>query len=92
KSFWPIVAAVGLGVGFVGYCIYFDQKRRNAPEFREKLKAKRKKQKQHTSHSNEDFTIDSSNPEEMRRYFLEQIQRGEDCLSRGDLDNGVDHL
>ncbi|CAF4746423.1 unnamed protein product [Rotaria sp. Silwood2] len=28
----------------------------------------------------------------MRRYFLEQIQQGEDCLSRGDLDNGVDHL
>jgi import receptor subunit TOM20 len=44
----------------------------------------------------------------MRRYFLEQVQRGEDCLSRGknlhfsyliristnigDLDNGVDHL
>jgi len=39
KAFWPIVAAVSLGVGFVGYCVYFDQKRRSAPEFREKLKA-----------------------------------------------------
>lgn len=39
KSFWPMVAAVGLGVGFLGYCVYFDQKRRSAPEFREKLKA-----------------------------------------------------
>ncbi|CAF0896401.1 unnamed protein product [Rotaria sordida] len=93
KAFWPIVAAVSLGVGFLGYCVYFDRKRRSAPEFREKLKAKRKKQKQHTGGgSGERFTINSSDPEEMRRYFLEQIQQGEDCLSRGDLDNGVDHL
>ena len=39
KSYWPLVAAVGLGVGFVSYCLYFDQKRRNAPDFREKLRA-----------------------------------------------------
>lgn len=39
KAFWPLVAAVSLGVGFVGYCFYFDKKRRSAPEFREKLKA-----------------------------------------------------
>ncbi len=39
KAFWPIVAAVSLGVGFVGYCVYFDHKRRSAPEFRQKLKA-----------------------------------------------------
>ncbi|CAF1007048.1 unnamed protein product [Rotaria sp. Silwood1] len=92
KAFWPLVAAVSLGVGFLGYCVYFDRKRRSAPEFREKLKAKRKKQKQGTGGSNEKFNINSNDPEEMRRYFLEQIQQGEDCLSRGDLDNGVDHL
>ncbi len=39
KAFWPLVAAASLGVGFVGYCVYFDRKRRSAPEFREKLKA-----------------------------------------------------
>lgn len=37
KAFWLLVA--GVGVGFAGYCFYFDQKRRNAPDFREKLKA-----------------------------------------------------
>ncbi|CAF0812580.1 unnamed protein product [Adineta steineri] len=95
RTFWPLVAAVGLGVSFVGYCVYFDRKRRSAPDFPEKLKAKRKKQQQRgggggnsSSHSD----LDTSNPEDMRRYFLEQIQQGEDCLSRGDLDNGVDHL
>lgn len=39
RAFWPLVAAVSLGVGFLGYCVYFDRKRRSAPEFREKLKA-----------------------------------------------------
>ncbi|CAF0761949.1 unnamed protein product [Adineta ricciae] len=90
KTLWPLVAAVGLGVSFVGYCVYFDRKRRNAPDFSEKLKAKRRKQKQtvDTSQSH----VNTGDPDEMRRYFLEQIQQGEDCLSRGDLNNGVDHL
>jgi import receptor subunit TOM20 len=34
-----LIAAVagGVGLAFVGYCIYFDQKRRNDPEFKRKL-------------------------------------------------------
>ncbi|CAF0830113.1 unnamed protein product [Rotaria sordida] len=90
KTFWPLVAAVGLGVSFVGYCMYFDRKRRNAPDFIEKLKAKRQKQK--LSSGNSRNNINMSNPESMRQYFLEQIQYGEDCLSRGDFDNGIEHL
>jgi hypothetical protein len=27
-----------LGAAFIGYCIYFDQKRRSDPDFRKKLK------------------------------------------------------
>ncbi|CAF0729956.1 unnamed protein product [Adineta ricciae] len=80
KTLWPLVAAVGLGVSFVGYCVYFDRKRRNAPDFSEKLKAKRRKQKQTVDISQSH--VNTSDPDEMRRYFLEQIQQGEDCLSR----------
>ena len=33
----------GLGAAaFLGYCIYFDRKRRSHPEFRRKLREKRK--------------------------------------------------
>ncbi|CAF3351041.1 unnamed protein product [Rotaria sp. Silwood1] len=74
KTLWPLVAAVGLGISFVGYCVYFDRKWRSAPDFIEKLK------------------MDMSNLEIMRRYFLEQVQRGEDCLSCGDIDNGIEYL
>ncbi|CAF0860191.1 unnamed protein product [Didymodactylos carnosus] len=91
KSYWTLALGV-LGISFVGYCVYFDHKRRSAPEFREKLKAKRRKQKQKSSQHQDESSIDVTNPEEMKQFFLEQIEKGEDCLSRGDLDAGVEHL
>ena len=37
--FWPL----GIGAAaFLGYCVYFDNKRRSAPDFRAKLKEKRR--------------------------------------------------
>ena len=32
------VAAAGVGLCFIGYCIYFDRKRRSDPFFRQKLR------------------------------------------------------
>jgi import receptor subunit TOM20 len=32
------IAAAGAGICFLGYCIYFDKKRRSDPDFRQKLK------------------------------------------------------
>ncbi|CAF4672683.1 unnamed protein product [Rotaria sp. Silwood1] len=87
KTLWPLVAAVGLGISFVGYCVYFDRKWRSAPDFIEKLKVKRQKNSQMLEEE-----MDMSNLEIMRRYFLEQVQRGEDCLSCGDIDNGIEYL
>ena len=37
---WPGIAAV------IGYCIYFDHKRRSHPDFKKKLREKRRKLKQ----------------------------------------------
>lgn len=46
-------AAVGIAVGiagiFVGYCFYFDQKRRSDPDFKKKLRER--KSKLYCSHS-----------------------------------------
>ena len=123
KTLWPLVAAVGLGVGFVGYCVYFDRKRRNAPDFSEKLKASQCRVNLHTSVAclifafrtkktetnswyitksckgsylpvrfgvfDRLFQVNTSDPDEMRRFFLEQIQQGEDCLSRGTLNSFI---
>ena len=32
------IAAASAGIGFVLYCIYFDRRRRNDPNFKQKLK------------------------------------------------------
>ncbi|CAF0792694.1 unnamed protein product [Didymodactylos carnosus] len=93
KSYWALALGV-LSVSFVGYCVYFDHKRRSAPEFREKLKEKRRKQKQKPLLNQDDSSVevDITNAEEMKRFFLIQIQKGEERLSQGDLDAGVEHL
>ena len=34
-------AVAGAGLCFLGYCIYFDNKRRNHPDFKKKLKERK---------------------------------------------------
>ena len=34
----PTLIAASAGIAFVGYCIYFDRKRRSAPDFKRKLR------------------------------------------------------
>lgn len=33
----PIAIAGGLGLAFIGYCVYFDHKRRSHPDFKKNL-------------------------------------------------------
>lgn len=87
-------AAVGIAVGiagiFVGYCVYFDQKRRSDPEFKKKLRARRlAKQKMREANSR---IPDLKDHQTAQKFFLEQIELGEELLSRGDEEGGVEHL
>lgn len=100
KSTFGIFAGVA-GTLFIGYCIYFDRKRRNDPLFRQKLKEKRSKQKKTpggrgprgtTSSSSEIPLPDLKDPEAVQKFFLEQVQLGEELLAQGDFENGVEHL
>ena len=45
------VAAAGVGLCFIGYCIYFDRKRRSDPFFRQKLRE--------STHMNLNLTADT---------------------------------
>lgn len=87
--------AVGLaGTLFLGYCVYFDQQRRKDPLFKKKLRDRRQKAQQSSSRSH---TLggpipDMSDHEAMQRFFLQQIQLGEELLAAGDLEAGVEHL
>merc|ERR1712079_96024 len=83
----------GLGAAaFLGYCIYFDHKRRSAPDFKEKLKAKRKKAAQDKAGGSKFALPNFSDQEAIQKFFLQEVQLGEELLAQGDVENGVEHL
>uniref|UniRef100_UPI00398EE1DB mitochondrial import receptor subunit TOM20 homolog n=1 Tax=Pristiophorus japonicus TaxID=55135 RepID=UPI00398EE1DB len=85
--------AVGIcGALFVGYCIYFDRKRRNDPNFKKRLQERRRMQRQPTKGNGISGLPDQKDAEGMQAFFLEEIQLGEEFLSQGDYEIGVTHL
>ncbi|CAH8454242.1 unnamed protein product [Schistosoma turkestanicum] len=92
RGVFPYVA-VGAGIIFVGYCIYFDKKRRSHPDFWKNLKKKRMEQKALEAQNSSSFPLPPVNDQAaMQKFFLEQIQKGEAALSMGFLDEGVNHF
>ncbi|CAH1791247.1 unnamed protein product [Owenia fusiformis] len=90
-----IVAATGLA--FVGYCVYFDRKRRSDPLFKQKLRERRRKNnkggkgKSSSSGGTSQFP-DLRDTDAMQKFFLEEVQLGEQLLGEGDIEGGVEHL
>ncbi|KAL5108844.1 hypothetical protein TcWFU_004384 [Taenia crassiceps] len=86
------VTLAGAVVGFLGYCIYFDRKRRGDPEFRTKL-AKRRQARALAAQKAAMAVLPSmDDPRAVHRFFLEQIQQGENALSTGCIDEAVRHF
>ncbi|KAK2874694.1 hypothetical protein Q8A67_021847 [Cirrhinus molitorella] len=85
--------AAGLGAAlFVGYCIYFDRQRRSDPNYKNKLRERRKKQKAAQEKAGLSRLPDLKDAEAVQKFFLEEIQLGEELLAQGDYEKGVDHL
>jgi len=89
KSAWGMAAGLG-GLLFVGYCIYFDQKRRNDPNFKKKLR-ERRRQKRLAKVTGTNMP-DLRDQEAVQKFFLSEVQLGEDLLSQGDVEGAVEHL
>ncbi|KAI5743459.1 hypothetical protein M8J77_018433 [Diaphorina citri] len=88
-----VVTAVAVGAAVVvGYCLYFDKKRRSDPLFKEKLKERRRKNRELLQQKNKRGIPDLKDHSAVQQYFLQEIQLGETLLAAGDLDNGVEHL
>ncbi|GLG95842.1 Mitochondrial import receptor subunit TOM20-like protein [Gryllus bimaculatus] len=99
--------AIGIAAGicgtlFIGYCIYFDRKRRSDPNFKRKLRetnevyelnniAGRKARKAATKMSGTKLP-DLKDHEAVQSFFLREVQLGEELLAQGDLEGGVEHL
>uniref|UniRef100_A0A8C6T0T7 Translocase of outer mitochondrial membrane 20 n=1 Tax=Neogobius melanostomus TaxID=47308 RepID=A0A8C6T0T7_9GOBI len=86
-----VVAGV-CGALFLAYCIYFDRKRRSDPNFKHKLRERRKNKKCSTDRSGLAKLPDLKDAEAVQKFFLEEIQLGEELLSQGEFEKGVDHL
>nr|XP_055026972.1 translocase of outer mitochondrial membrane 20 [Misgurnus anguillicaudatus]XP_055026973.1 translocase of outer mitochondrial membrane 20 [Misgurnus anguillicaudatus] len=86
------IAAGVCGAMFIGYCIYFDRKRRSDPNFKTRLRERRQKQKAAVETSGLGQLPDLKDAGAVQKFFLEEIQLGEELLAQGDFEKGVDHL
>jgi import receptor subunit TOM20 len=87
--------AVGIAVGiagiFVGYCFYFDQKRRSDPDFKKKLRERRRTKKQAQKVPSSKMP-DLRDHELVQKFFLQEVQLGEEMLACGEIEGGIEHL
>ena len=86
-----IVAGLALAAG-VGYCVYFDRKRRNDPLFKQKLKARREQAASAKKNASKIALPNLNDPASVQAFLFEQIQLGEQCIAAGDNEQAVEHL
>ena len=87
-----VAIAGGLGLAFIGYCFYFDRKRRSDPEFRQKLMEKRMRQRQARADQDSSKYPDLTDETAIQSFFMSEIALGEQLMGLGDIENGIEHL
>jgi len=84
-----ILCSAVASTAFVGYCIYFDHKRRNDPQFRTKLRERRQQAAAMLGH----FAWPNlTNPEDVKQFFLFQIEKGDQLVTEGQIEEGTDYM
>ncbi|CAB0041295.1 unnamed protein product [Trichogramma brassicae] len=86
------IASIAVGVAglFVGYCFYFDQKRRLDPEFKNKLRERRRAKKEALKSNSEIPNL--KDHDVVQKFFVQEVELGEKLLAQGDLEGGTEHL
>lgn len=83
------IAAGVAGTLFLGYCIYFDRKRRADPEYKMKVHERRRLNRKSQNAARNACLNDY---EALQRYFAQEINLGETLIASGEFENGVVHL
>lgn len=94
KSFMGVTAFVA-GSCFLGYCLYFDKKRRSDPDYRKKVHERREKARQQLAVSKKNGRInvaDLKDPVALERYFMQELILGEKDIEHDRVDSGIQHL
>lgn len=82
---------VACGVGFLAYCLYFDYRRRNAPDYREKVRARRERERKAKEEEDIELPPDN-NKEAVEKFFIREIEIGEELMQAGEVDRATKHL
>ncbi|GMT24724.1 hypothetical protein PFISCL1PPCAC_16021 [Pristionchus fissidentatus] len=96
KNNLGVVASIA-GAAVVGFAIYYDNKRRTAPDYKDKIRQKRREKaaKRGNSGGSSMGNIDvpnPMNPTDMQSFFLQEVQLGEELMAAGNLDEGAEHI
>ncbi|CAH0393569.1 unnamed protein product [Bemisia tabaci] len=87
------IAAGICGTVFIGYCLYFDSQRRKDPNFKKKLRERRKAAKNSSStHAGKTPLPDLKDSEAVSKFFIQEVKTGEESLGRGEVAEAVEHL
>ncbi|KAI1717645.1 MAS20 protein import receptor domain-containing protein [Ditylenchus destructor] len=89
----PLVAVAGAaGIGFIGYCIYFDRKRRSDPNYKQKIRQNRMAKLESQSVTSNTAFPDPRDQAAMQKFFFEEISLGEQLMNEGSVEEGVIHM
>ncbi|KAI0978644.1 hypothetical protein GJ496_000527 [Pomphorhynchus laevis] len=87
--------AFACGVSFLGYCVYFDQKRRSAPDFKEKLIIKRleaAERKQNSTKLSIDFELpDITCTDSMHNFLTSNITLADTAYASSDFSSAGEY-
>lgn len=83
---------IACGVGFLAYCLYFDHKRRNAPDYKDKVKARRVQEREDKEKEGEIELPPCDDKTAIERFFVKEIEIGEELIQAGEIDKAVVHL
>lgn len=78
-------------MGFLAYCAYFDRYRRNAPDYKDKVRARRERNRKAREASDIELPQEHDK-ESIEKFFVKQIEMGEECLQADDVDKAIKHF
>ena len=83
---------VACGVGFVsslfiGYCIYFDRKRRSDPDYKKKVRARRR-----AAERRSETVIDLRDPKAREEFLASEKMMANQKLMEGNIEEAIGHL
>ncbi|XP_062824691.1 TOMM20-like protein 1 [Anolis carolinensis] len=93
---WPGRAGLWLVLGVCGlallvYCLYFDRKRRGQPDFKRRLRERRRKENEKAK-ERDAKVCKLNDTAKLQDFFLQEIQLAELWLGKGEPKKSTEHL